>query len=97
VPPNSVSFSSKSSNLATPASFLTTQTPTDSSMFPIQPYFVASNVVVEWPNIWSIRAPTLKMPSVVPSFGAAENRKLAALMLPAPCMFCTMTFGLPGM
>ncbi len=41
--------------------------------------------------------PRAKVPITVPSFGAAENRYSAALMLPAPGMFCGISVGFPGM
>ena len=43
-----------------------------------------------------IASPRANMPMVLPSFGAALNRKLAARRLPAPAMFCGTTVGLPG-
>src|SRR5215468_12129195 len=81
-----------------PAAVRKAQTPTSFEMLPSQPNFGASNCVPSLrPSSGSRKAPREKPPKVEPSLGAIVYRKFAALIEPAPGMFCTTIVGLPGM
>jgi hypothetical protein len=48
------------------------------------------------PNSGSSAVEDANTPSTVPSFGATLKMLSATFIDPAPGMFCTMMFGLPG-
>ena len=80
-----------------PDALVTPQMPTLSSMLPIQASLAGSYCALALPKIGSNATVCTKVAITVPSLGATLASQLAAVMPLAPTMFCTMTFGLPGM